>query len=55
MEIKEKKKHITTKEIEIKKLLSVLSKSGKDITIINESPSPVKDSLMGLKIYKEIK
>jgi deoxyribonuclease-4 len=40
--------HKITPEIEIKELLSVLPKS-KDIVIINESPSPVEDSVKSTK------
>ena len=43
--------HKLTPEKEIKELLEVLPKN-KDIVIINESPSPVNDSLKGLKIFE---
>jgi deoxyribonuclease-4 len=54
-EDKGEKRHMISDKSEIKRLLGVLPKTGKNITIINESPSPVKDSVMSLKIYKEIK
>lgn len=47
---KGEKHHKKTPEKELKKLVSNLPKN-KKITIINESPSPVQDSVMGLKIY----
>ena len=47
---KGEKNHIQTPEKEIKRLISNLP-SEKRITIINESPSPVKDSLLGLTVY----
>lgn len=49
---KGEKHHIKTSEKELRKLISSLPKN-KDITIINESPSPVKDSVLGLTIYNE--
>ncbi len=47
---KGEKNHKETPERELRKLISSLPKN-KDITIINESPSPINDSVMGLKIY----
>ncbi len=49
---KGEKHHKKTPEKEIKKLLENLPKN-KDIIIINESPSPVKDSVLGLSLYKK--
>ncbi|MAG07713.1 endonuclease IV [Candidatus Pacearchaeota archaeon] len=49
---KGERNHIPTPGEELKKLLSSLPK-GKDITIINESPVPVDDSVAGLSIYKK--
>jgi deoxyribonuclease-4 len=49
---KGEKNHKETSEKEIKKLLSELPKN-KDITIINESPFPVKDSVLSLAISKK--
>jgi deoxyribonuclease-4 len=46
------KKHIRTKEEEIKKLLDNLPRD-KEITIINESPSPVEDSVLSLNIFEK--
>ncbi len=46
-------KHKLTPEEEIKKLLKVLPKT-KKITIINESPDTVGDSIKSLKICKEL-
>ncbi|MEM2956514.1 MAG: TIM barrel protein [Candidatus Pacearchaeota archaeon] len=45
--------HKITPESEIKKLLYILPKN-KDITIINESPDPLGDSLKSLRILKKI-
>ncbi len=49
---KGEKHHKETPEKELRKLLSELPKN-KDIIIINESPLPVKDSVLGLAIYSE--
>ena len=48
---KGEKNHKETPEKELKKLIFSLPKN-KDITIINESPLPINDSVMGLKIYR---
>jgi len=48
---KGEKHHKITSEKEIKKLLSILPKN-KRITIINESPKPIEDSVLSLKISK---
>lgn len=45
--------HKPTPKEELKKLLKVLPKN-KDITIINESPQPAKDSVMGLEILNSL-
>jgi len=50
---KGERSHKLTPENELKKLLSILPKN-KDITIINESPNPVLDSVKALKIYKKL-
>ena len=50
---KGEKKHRLTPREEIEKLLKALPKN-KEITIINESPSPVKDSVMSLDILKNL-
>lgn len=50
---KGEKNHKKTPIKEIRELLSNLPKN-KDITIINESPYPVEDSVEGLKIYNEL-
>lgn len=49
---KGERRHIRTKEKEIKELLEALKKyaKGKDIAIINESPYPVEDSVRMLKM-----
>ncbi|RLG10677.1 endonuclease IV [Candidatus Pacearchaeota archaeon] len=44
--------HKKTSTIDMKKLLSNLPKN-KDIILINESPFPIKDSVLGLSLYKE--
>ena len=48
---KGEKRHKRTDKDELKKLLKNLPKD-RDIIIINESPEPVRDSILGLKIYK---
>ena len=48
---KGERRHIVTDEKEIKELISALPKD-KDITIVNESPMPVEDSVKSLKIYE---
>ena len=51
---KGEKHHKRTTRKEWKKLISNLPKN-KEIVIINESPSPVEDSLLGLQIYSKSK
>ncbi len=50
---KGEKRHKETKENELKKLISNLPKN-KNIIIINESPSSIKDSISGLSIWKKL-
>ncbi len=47
---KGEKNHKRTSEKEWEKLISELPKN-KEITIINESPDPIKDSIIGMEIY----
>jgi deoxyribonuclease-4 len=49
---KGEKNHKKTPKKELRKLISNLPKN-KNITIINESPSPVEDSVLGLRIYQK--
>ena len=49
---KGEKNHKKTPEKELKKLISELPKN-KNIIIINESPSPIEDSVLGLAFYKK--
>jgi deoxyribonuclease-4 len=49
---KGEKHHKITPREDLKKLISNLPKK-KEITIINESPSPVQDSLLGVAIYSK--
>lgn len=49
---KGEKYHKKTPEKEIKKLISILPKN-KEITIINESPAPIEDSVLCLKIIDD--
>jgi deoxyribonuclease IV len=51
---KGEKHHKTTEKSEWKKLLENLPKN-KDITIINESPTLIQDSIQGLEIAKKLK
>jgi deoxyribonuclease-4 len=46
--------HIKTAEKDLKELISNLPKN-KAVTIINESPEPVEDSIVALGIYSKIK
>jgi len=46
---KGERNHKTTPELEIKKLMTVIKKSKVNITIINESPTDVKDSIRMIK------
>ena len=50
---KGEKRHLKTPEKDLRKLISTLPKN-KSITIINESPTPIKDSIKGLKILNDI-
>ncbi|MEK6820064.1 MAG: TIM barrel protein [Nanoarchaeota archaeon] len=47
---KGERNHIETKREELKELISHLPKN-KNITIINESPTPIEDSIKALEIY----
>lgn len=51
---KGERSHRETKSEELKNLISHLPKN-KDITIINESPTPVEDTIKALGIYKKLK
>ena len=52
---KGEKSHKKTEREELRKLLEHLAKEkGKNVTIINESPEPVEDSVVGLEVAKEI-
>ena len=51
---KGERNHKETPEAELKKLLSILPRN-KEIVIINESPSPVEDSVKALKIWEKLK
>jgi len=50
---KGERRHKETSEKELKKLLSVFPRN-KDIVLINESPSPVRDSVKALKIWNQL-
>lgn len=53
---KGEKSHKRTPEKELKKLLEILKKDKKkEITIINESPDPLADTLLGIKVWKDIR
>ncbi|MEK6891068.1 MAG: TIM barrel protein [Nanoarchaeota archaeon] len=53
---KGEKHHILTPKSELEELLKELKnvKNKCDITIINESPDPVKDSVLSLRVWKEV-
>lgn len=50
---KGEKSHKETPREEARKLLKALPKN-KNITIINEAPNPIQDSLMMLEVFKEV-
>ena len=50
---KGEKSHKKTERKELIKLISNLPKD-KEITVINESPEPIKDSILSIKVFKEI-
>lgn len=50
---KGERRHLKTKEEEWTKLLKNIPKN-KDIVIINESPSPFEDSILGKEIYEKL-
>jgi len=53
---KGEKNHKLTEEKELRKLLKILSENKeKDITLINESPDPVNDSIKSLRIWDKFK
>jgi deoxyribonuclease IV len=49
---KGEKKHIPTSEEEWKVILDFLRDLDKEVVIINESPMPIEDSLVGMKIWR---
>lgn len=53
---KGERRHVRTDKKELKELLLNLKKYSKanEIVIINESPSPVEDSILGLKLIKSV-
>ncbi|MFA6022495.1 MAG: TIM barrel protein [Candidatus Pacearchaeota archaeon] len=52
--LKGEKNHIKTPRKDLEELIKLLKKSGKKIIIINESPEPVEDSVVGLGIWKKL-
>lgn len=52
---KGEKNHIMTPKKDLEELISFLKKTGQRVIIINESPDPVKDSVLGVKIMKGLK
>lgn len=52
---KGEKRHLITPESRLKELLGWIKKYKIDVTIINESPSPFKDSLKGKRIWEKLK
>jgi deoxyribonuclease-4 len=51
---KGERRHKKTEKDKLEFLIKELLKTKKEITIINESPYPLEDSILGLKIQKEI-
>ncbi len=51
---KGEKRHVVTELDKLKRLLSLLKKSKLEATFINESPSPVEDSLKAIKVLKSL-
>jgi len=49
---KGEKRHLVTPAKEWKKVLGFLNGIDKDVVIINESPSPIRDSVVGLNLIK---
>jgi deoxyribonuclease-4 len=47
-------RHLVTPESNLHELLNFLKKSGLTANIINESPSPIEDSLKGLKVLHSL-
>lgn len=52
---KGEKNHIMTPKTEMTKLFSLIKGLKKDIVIINESPDPVKDAALSVKVLDELK
>lgn len=52
---KGEKKHLVVPEEEWKKVLEFLKKLNKDVVLVCESPDPVGDSVIGKKIWEEIR
>jgi len=51
---KGERRHLITKESDLKELLEWIKRSGLDTTLINESPDPIGDSVKGLKVYNKL-
>ncbi len=51
---KGERRHLITSEKKLKELLRWVKRYNQSITIINESPSPLKDSIKALKIWKSL-
>lgn len=51
---KGEKRHVVTGPDKLKRLLNLIKKSKIEASIINESPSPVEDSLKAIKILKSL-
>jgi len=51
---KGERRHKRTEKERLEILIKKLLKTRKEIVIINESPSPIEDSILGLKIDKEL-
>jgi hypothetical protein len=51
---KGEKRHIVTPEFKLKELLEYIKKYKLSITIINESPTPLNDSIRSLEIWRKI-
>lgn len=52
---KGERNHISTKKEDWKNLFNFLKNLNKEVTIINESPTPIEDCIEGLEILKEFK
>lgn len=51
---KGERNHKLTPETELRKLIEAIKEANKEVTLINESPDPVGDSIKALRIYEKL-